>query len=112
MAKNITVGIDIGTYQVKIVVAELSREERNGRMVEVPRILGTGIAESKGLRHGYIIHGSEVTESIRSAAAQAEKASGIRIRKAFIAVGGIGLSGITSTATTVVSRADFEVSDL
>jgi cell division ATPase FtsA len=46
--RNITVGIDVGTYQVKVVVAELAQEGER----KIPKIIGTGFAESKGLRHG------------------------------------------------------------
>ena len=46
MAKKISVGIDIGTYQIKVVVAEQSNNK------DSPNIIGTGFAESKGLRHG------------------------------------------------------------
>jgi len=109
MARNITVGIDIGTYQVKVVVAELVRDA-GGR--QSTQIIGTGSAESKGMRHGYIIHGSDITRSIQIAVAQAEKSSGIKIRKVFIAVGGIGLAGVTSTGSIIISRADLEVSEL
>ncbi|MCX6703550.1 MAG: cell division protein FtsA [Candidatus Zambryskibacteria bacterium] len=108
MARNITVGIDIGTYQVKVVVTELSKE--NGK--NTPRILGTGIAESKGLRHGYIINTEDVTESVATAVAQAEKTSGVSIKRAYISVGGVGLSGVTSIGQTVVSRADLEITEL
>lgn len=108
MLRNITVGIDIGTYQVKVVVAELVKIDGKN----ITRVLGTGLAESKGLRHGYIINNKDVTECIRSAVAMAEKSSGIKIHKVFIAVGGIGLSGITSTASCITSRADLEITDL
>ncbi len=111
MARNITVGIDIGTYQIKVVVAELVRESAESNKT-VTKIIGTGMAESRGLRHGYIIHENDVTESIRHAVALAEKSSGIHIRRAYIAVGGIGLSGITSVSTTMVSRADMEITEL
>jgi cell division protein FtsA len=111
MMRNVTVGIDIGTYQVKVVVTELVKESAESGK-RVPKVLGTGIAESKGLRHGYIVNGKEVVESIRSAVAQAEKTSGVKIRKAFISVGGIGLSGITSTGSIMVSRADLEITPL
>ncbi len=108
MMRNITVGIDIGTYQVKVVIAELVRE--NGKNSN--RILGTGMTESKGLRHGYIINGSDVTQSIQTAVRQAEKTAGIKVHKAFVAVGGIGLSGITSSASTIIGRADLQITDL
>jgi cell division protein FtsA len=108
MMRNITVGIDIGTYQVKVVVAELVKENNKN----VTKILGTGITESKGLRHGYIINGADVTSSIQTAVRLAEKTSGVKIHKAYIAVGGIGLSGITSTSSTMIGRADLQITDL
>lgn len=108
MARNTTVGIDIGTSQVKVVVSELVRENDKS----VSKIIGTGIAESKGLRHGYITHGPDVTASIQTAVRQAEKASGMKIHKAFIGVGGIGLSSITSTASIIISRADLQITEL
>jgi cell division protein FtsA len=76
------------------------------------KIIGTGIAESKGLRHGYIINTPDITQSIEMAVSMAEKASGIKIRKAFIAVGGIGIQGIINTASIMTSRADLEITDL
>ncbi len=108
MMRNITAGIDIGTYQVKVVVSELVKEDGKS----VTKILGTGLTESKGLRHGYIINSDDVTESIKVAVKMAEKASGVKINRAYVAVGGIGLSGITGTASTVVSRADLNVTEL
>lgn len=108
MLRNITVGIDIGTYQVKVVIAELVKVD--GKYLT--RIIGNGLTESKGLRHGYIINGAEVTESVKTALALAEKTAGVKVHKAYIAVGGIGLSGVTSQASTIISRADEEISSL
>ena len=108
MMRNIAVGIDIGTYQIKVVVAELVKE--NGKTGT--RILGTWMSESKGLRHGYIINDTDVTQSIEMAVRMAEKSSGVKINKAYISIGGIGLSGLTSTASIVVSRADLQVTEL
>ncbi len=108
MLRNITVGIDIGTYQIRVVVSELVKE--NGK--NTPKIIGTGLAESKGLRHGYIINSEDVTESIRAAVRIAEKTSGVKISKAFIAVGGIGLSGIVGSSSTVIGRADSQITEL
>lgn len=106
MARSIVTGIDIGTYQVKVVVAE---KINGGRF---PRILGTGFAESRGLRHGYILNQSDVIRSIRGAVAQAEKASGTKIRRAYLAVGGVGLDEVFTKGETIVSRGDSEITDL
>ena len=107
MAQRIAVGIDVGTYQVRVVVSRFDDKERT-----YPKIVGTGYAESKGLRHGYIVNIDDVTRSIRLAIAQAEKTSGVRIKDAFLAVGGIGLDEVRSRGETIIARADAEVTDL
>ncbi len=108
MARNITVGIDIGTYQVKVAVAE----QIKGAHGNEPRIIGAGCSESRGLRHGYIINSTDVVKSIHEAVTQAEKTSGQKIRRAFLSVGGIGLSSLVSQGTAMISRADNEITNL
>ena len=108
MSRNTSVGIDIGSYQIKVVVSEAVHESKKTAL----KIIGVGYAESRGLRHGYIMNQEEVAVSLRSAIGQAEKASGVKIRKAFVAIGGIGLSGVVSNGTIIISRADYEITDL
>ena len=108
MSHNIAIGIDIGTYQVKVVVASNNGENDN----ELPSIIGAGFAESKGMRHGYIINHADIIKSLKRAITQAEKTSGIKIKKAFLSLGGIGLSGIVSHGSIVISKADSEITDL
>ena len=105
MSSRVTVGIDIGTYEVRVVVAEYTDNN------SLPKVLGTGRSESKGLRHGYTINTGDVIRSVSTAVAQAEKSSGIKINKAFISVGGVGLSGINSQGSAVVARADQKITD-
>ncbi len=107
MARNITVGIDIGTYQVKVVVAEKIKGEDGSH----PRVLGTGYAESRGLRHGYIVNIPEVTKSVAIALSQASRSAKVPIKEAYLSVGGIGLSGIISQGTALISRGDSEITD-
>ncbi len=107
MRNTFSVGIDIGTYQVKVVVAENAHQSNS-----LPKIIGLGYAESKGLRHGYIINQHDAIRSIRKAVKQAEKSSGITIERAFISIGGIGLGSYTSTGNIIISRADAEITEL
>lgn len=108
MARDIRTGIDIGSHNVKVVISErLTERDR-----EFPRIIATGYAESKGLHHGYVVSEAEVSESVALAVAEAEKQAQMKIKEAFLAVGGIGLEAMISTGSAVVSRGDAEVSEL
>ncbi len=108
MSRRIATGIDIGTYQVKLVVVEEVLEKGNRSL----HILGTGLAESRGLRHGYIVNKEEVTASIKEAKRQAEAVSRVPIRSAFLAVGGVSLDEVRATGGAIISRADQEITAL
>jgi cell division protein FtsA len=108
MSKNISTGIDIGTYQTRVVVSEA---DYDGDKIS-PKVIGIGCAESRGLRHGYIVSQNEVAKSIKNAVAQAEKMSGEKIKRATFSIGGIGLTGTTSNGTIITSRADYEITSL
>ncbi len=107
MARTTITGIDIGTYEIKVVVCQRGEGEKS-----LPTIIGIGTAETRGIRHGYITHSDDVIKSIKAALDQAEKTSKIRIKKAFVSVGGIGLSSVTATGTIIISRADSEITSL
>jgi cell division protein FtsA len=109
MKRRIATGIDIGTHQVKIVVVEEVIAE-NGR--SSAQIIGTGFAESKGLRHGYIVDKEEVANSLRIAKTQAEQTARTEIRSGFLAVGGISLDEARGSGEAVISRADQEITEL
>ena len=109
MKRRIATGIDIGTYQVKMVVVEELYDKQNGRQL---RILGTGLAESKGLRHGYIVNKEEVSASILKAKKEAESVARVPLRSGFLAVGGISLDEARATGSTIISRADQEITAL
>jgi len=106
MARRIATGIDIGTYQIKMVVVEEASDKHNGRQLH---ILGTGLAESKGLRHGYIVNKEEVSACILRAKHQAEASARVPVRSGFLAVGGISLDETRATGSAIISRADQEI---
>ncbi len=108
MAKKFSVGIDIGTYQIKVVVASDPTEVGQ----KSPEILGVGFSESKGLRHGYIINSSDVKRSLKLAVSQAERSAKIKIRGAYLSIGGIGVSSIISKGSIMTSKADMEITDM
>ncbi len=106
MADQIITGIDVGTFHVKVAIARLPKK---GAAVTKPEIIGTGIAESRGLKNGYIVHEAEAARSIKSAIAQAEKHAGLSVRRAHVGVGSIGLEEVYSHGEIIPSRADSEI---
>lgn len=108
MARRITTGIDIGTHQTKVVVVEEVRTPE-GRQLN---IIGTGLAESNGMRHGYVVDATDAAESLRRAKDQAEKVTGIPIKSAFLAIGGVSLDEIRASGEAIISRADQVITEL
>jgi cell division protein FtsA len=87
-------------------VGEFLKGEKN------PKIIGIGEAETRGLRHGYVVHFEDAVASVKNALSMAEKSSGIKIKRAFIAVGGVSLRSEISSGFAVISKADGEVTAL
>lgn len=103
---NISVGIDIGTHNTKVVVIGFSKENISGS------IIATGISETQGVRLGYITNIDLAANSLRKAIKQAEATLGYKIKKACVSIGGISLSSLISTGSTIISRADQEITSL
>src|ERR1700733_4058572 len=98
MKQHTSVGIDIGTSITRVVGCE----HGDG----LPRIIGAGLSDTRGMRHGYVVNREEAAASIKLAIKEAEEASGIRIRQAALAIGGIGLESVYANGSSVVTRAD------
>jgi cell division protein FtsA len=107
MARQIVTGIDIGSFQTKVVIAEHAIE--GGHFS--PRIIGTGLADTKGVERGYITSSDEAAASVRTAVARAEKASGTKVKRAYVSFGGLGLESLTTHGSVAISRADLEITE-
>jgi len=90
--RSVFTGIDIGSHQVKVVIAS-APENAEGPM----QILGTGSAPSRGVRHGYVVDPKEAAKSIREAVARAAHASGTRVKSAYVSIGGVSLEECAAT---------------
>ncbi len=88
------------------MVGEFLKGEKN------PKIIGVGESETSGMRRGYVVDSVPLVISVKNAVSMAEKSSGIKIKRAFISVGGISLRGELSSGSTIISKADGEVTNL
>ena len=96
----------MGSTTTRVVVGEFLKGEKN------PKVVGVGESETKGIRHGYVINISEAVSSLKNAISMAEKNSGIKIRRAFVSIGGVTLRGDVSSGIGIISKADGEVTGL
>ncbi len=101
---KIITGIDIGSYHIKVTIVKYAQKEKTK-----PQLLGTGYAESRGVRNGYILNMHEVAKSIKQALQQAEKNANVKVRSAFVSIGSIGIEEYESTGEVIPIRADSEI---
>jgi cell division protein FtsA len=100
MAKRTTLtSIDVGTTKIRTTMADTS----DGGGV---RIVGVGIAPSRGLHKGLVVNINEAKESIRESIRKAEQASGSRIESACIGVTGRHVSSINNRGVVAINRND------
>jgi cell division protein FtsA len=102
---NIKVGIDIGTHHIKVVVLEVSSRKE----VKSSKVIGTGFSRSVGLRNGCIVDFDQVKVSIQEAVAMAEEEAKLKIEKAVVAVGGVGLSSKKKEASITLPTKNTEI---
>jgi cell division protein FtsA len=99
-----SVGLDIGTSNVRCVVGELSEK---GLM----NIIGFGQAESRGLRRGIVTTTDAVVESIKKAVAEAERVSGQEIHTATVNLSGEHLRGENKNGVVAVAGTGREITN-
>jgi cell division protein FtsA len=102
-AKNLIVGLDIGTSKAVALVAEL-RED--GSL----EILGMGSHESKGLKKGVVVNIEATVNAIQRALEEAELMADCRIASAYVGIAGSHIKSFNSTGMVAIK--DREVTAL
>jgi len=103
---NFTCGIDVGSNFTKVIVVGFDGHKKE------KTILATGLAETNGMRLGYVSDVDQVALSIKKAVSSAEKTLGQRIKKAYVSIEGISLSSSISSGSVIISKADKEITSL
>lgn len=93
------VGIDVGTTKICTLVGEVS-EERD------LRIVGIGVAPSRGLRKGILVDIEEATQAIAVSVEKAEQISGYHIDSAYVSIAGAHISALNSRGVAAISRGE------
>lgn len=101
---DIIVGVEVGTSKVCAVVGESGRE---GTL----RILGVGLAPSRGVRKGEIVDLAIATECVHDAISDAETNSDAEIGSVSVAVTGSHVRSFNSRGSILIPADRFEIDD-
>lgn len=102
-AKNLIVGLDVGTSKAVALVAELRPE---GGL----EILGMGSHESKGLKKGVVVNIEATVNAIQRALEEAELMADCRIASVYVGIAGSHIKSFNSTGMVAIK--DREVTAL
>ncbi len=100
------VGLDIGTSHVRCLIGMY--DSSNGGS---PSIIGHGIAPNQGMRRGTVVHVEDVAEAINKAVTEAERISGVAIKRVTVNVNGAQVHGINSQGVIAISAANREITE-
>ena len=100
MKKRSIVGaIDVGTTKICTILADVSAGDS-------PRVVGVGIAPSKGLHKGLVVNIGEARESIRESVRKAEQTSNYKVESAYVGVTGRHVSSMNNRGVVAITRND------
>jgi cell division protein FtsA len=94
------VGIDVGTSKVCTLIGEIDDEG------DAPRVVGVGIASSKGVRRGVIVDVEEVARAISASVERAERVSGYPVARAYVGIAAEHISSFGSRGAVAIPRGD------
>ncbi len=93
---DVIVGLDIGTSNVRVVVAEFTEENKL-------EVIGLGTSPSTGLRKGAVLNIEATVRAITDAVEEAEKMAGHEIKNCCVAIGGSQIDGFNSKGQVAVT---------
>ncbi|MFH1031393.1 MAG: cell division protein FtsA [Chloroflexota bacterium] len=99
MKRSRVAAIDVGTTKVCTIMADTDG-------ATIPRILGVGIAPSRGLQKGLVVNVGEAKEAIRESVRKAEQSAGFKLESAYIGITGRHISSVNSRGAIAITRND------
>ncbi len=100
----LVIGLDVGTYKIGVIVAEVAEGS-----VEV---VGIGTAASRGLRKGVVVNIEKTVEAIRRAVEEAELMAACEIRSVIAGSAGSHIKGFNSHGVVAVRSREVASGDV
>ncbi len=104
-AKNLIVGLDIGTSKVVAVVAEVLPDGRH-------EVIGLGQHESKGLKKGVVVNIESTVESIQRALEEAELMADCQRSNVWIGIAGSHIRSFNSRGMVAIKDKEVTAADV
>lgn len=104
-AKNLIVGLDVGTSKIVALVGEVSSEGH----VEV---IGIGSHPSNGLKRGVVVNIEATVQSIQHAIEEAELMAGCEIRSAYTGIAGSHIRSLNSHGMVAIRDKEVLLADV
>ena len=102
---NYFIGLDIGTETVRAVVGSLDLASDEPSL----SVVGHGSSPNSGMRKGLVAHVEDIVAAIQQATSEAERISGVQIRRATVNINGSHIQGVDSKGTIAISSANREI---
>jgi cell division protein FtsA len=106
---NTIVGLDIGTTNTTVVIAEAQHD--SGSQLKV-NIVGVGTSPSRGLRKGVVINIEATVEAISAAVAEAETMAGRAVGAVYASVSGSHIQGFNSHGIVAIRNREVSQYDI
>src|SRR4030066_2505508 len=104
-AKNLVVGLDIGTSKIVCIVAEINDE---GEL----EIIGMGTSPSRGLRRGVVVNIEATVNAIQRALEEAELMPDCKIREVYTGIAGSHTKSINSRGMVAIKDREVTQQDV
>ena len=95
MKRRKIASIDVGTSKVCSIMADTDGVDL--------RILGVGVAPSRGLQKGLVVNLNDAKESIRQSVQMAEQATGYRLESAVVGITGRHISSVNNRGVVAIT---------
>ena len=109
MASQIVSGLDIGSTNTAVVIADVGGDSLGEMTVKV---LGVGQARTSGVRREVVTDIEATTESVRKAVKEAELMAGVTVDRLYTGIAGEHVHGRASTGVVAIGGAEITARDV
>jgi cell division protein FtsA len=99
MKSRVISAIDVGTTKICTAIAEVNEAGQT-------RVVGVGIAPSRGLHKGLVVNINDAREAIKESVRKAEQACNYKVDSAYVGVTGRHVNSVNNRGVVAITRND------